>query len=74
MSAVGIEKKHLRMQVIKDGVRINAIGFGMGEFIDAIKPGDYVHLACKLDINNYQGNDTAQLVLVDIKLIADNKS
>ena len=74
VSAVGIEKKHLRMQVIKDGVRINAIGFGMGELTDTIKPGDAVHLACKLDINNYQGNDTAQRVLVDIKLITDNES
>lgn len=71
VSAVGAEKKHLRMQVSKDGVRINAIGFGMGEFVDILKPGDCVHLATKLDINNYQGNETAQLVLSDIKIARD---
>ena len=68
VSAVGIEKKHLKMQVEKDGVRINAIGFGMGEFVGMLKYGDEIHLAAKLDINNFQGNETAQLVLCDIKL------
>ncbi|MBQ3124204.1 MAG: single-stranded-DNA-specific exonuclease RecJ [Clostridia bacterium] len=68
VTAVGMEKKHIRMQVQKDGVRINAIGFGMGEFVDILKYGDIVHLACKLDINNYQGNESAQLVLCDIKM------
>ena len=53
---------------IKDGVRINAIGFGMGEFVDLLSPGDGVHIAAKLDINTYQGNESAQLVLCDIKL------
>lgn len=65
--AVGSEKKHLRMQVIKDGIKINAIGFGMGEFLDILHQGDKVHLACKLETNTYQGNESAQLVLVDIK-------
>ena len=69
ISAVGIEKKHLRMQVIKDGVRINAIGFGMGEYINTLETGQRIHLACKLDINTYQGNETAQLILADIKQI-----
>lgn len=68
ISAVGAEKKHLRMQVIKDGVRINAIGFGMGEFIDLLNIGDVVHLAAKLDINTYRGNENVQLVLNDIKI------
>ncbi len=69
VSSVGVDKKHLRMQIIKDGVRINAIGFGMGEFADILKSGDKVHLACKLDVNVYQGNETAQLVLTDVKPI-----
>ena len=68
VSAVGIEKKHLKMQIEKDGVRINTIGFGMGEFVDILKYGDEIHLAAKLDINNFQGNETAQLVLCDIKM------
>lgn len=65
--AVGADKKHLRMQVVKDGVRINAIGFGMGEFVRTLNSGDIIHIAAKLDINSYRGNDNVQLVLCDIK-------
>ena len=69
VGAVGIDKKHLRMQIIKDGVIINAIGFGLGEYADELRVGQMVHIACKLDVNTYQGKETAQLVLVDIKPI-----
>ena len=71
ITSVGADKKHLRMQVVKDGVKINAIGFGLGEFTGIINSGDVVHLACKLDVNKYQGNETAQLVIVDIKKKTD---
>lgn len=68
VSAVGAEKKHLRMQIEKDGVWVNCIGFGLGEYVRLISPGDKVHLAFRLDINSYQGNDSVQLVLSDIKI------
>ncbi len=67
ISSVGADKKHLRMQVEKDGVRINAIGFGMGEIVRTLNPGDVIHIAAKLDINSFRGNDNVQLVLCDIK-------
>lgn len=67
ISTVGSEKKHLRMKIEKDGVQVNCIGFGFGEFADIIKPGDTVHIAFRLDINTYQGNETVQLVLCDVK-------
>ncbi len=67
--AVGTDKKHLRMQILKDGMKLNAIGFGMSEFQPLLYQGDRVHLACKLETNTYQGTESAQLVLVDIKPI-----
>lgn len=67
-SAVGGEGKHLRMQIEKDGVRANCIGFGLGEYCEAIQPGGDVHLAFKMDINNYMGNESLQLVISDIKI------
>ena len=67
VSAVGADNKHIRMQIEKDGVRINCIGFNMGEYTRLISSGDLVHLAFRLDINVYQGIESAQLVLVDIK-------
>lgn len=68
VAAVGAEKKHIRMMVEKDGVRVNCIGFGMGEYIDIVKQNMNVHLAFKLDINRYQGKESVQLILSDIKL------
>lgn len=67
ITAVGADNKHLKMQIEKDGVRINCIGFNMGEYTRLISPGDNVHLAFRLETNVYQGIESAQLVLVDIK-------
>lgn len=64
---VGLDNKHIRMQIIKDGVSIGCIGFGLGEYCNILKNGDYVHLAFRLDVNTYQGNESAQLQLIDIK-------
>lgn len=66
-ATVGAEGRHLRMQIEKDGVRVNCIGFGLGEYTRLISPGDRVHLAYRLDINTFQGNESVQLVLSDIK-------
>ncbi len=66
-TAVGADGKHLRMQVEKDGVRVNCIGFGMSECLNEISQGSCVHIAYKLDINNYQGKETVQLILLDVK-------
>lgn len=66
-TAVGVDGKHLRMQVEKDGVRVNCIGFGMSDCLDSIRQGACVHIAYKLDINNYQDKETVQLILLDVK-------
>ena len=67
ISAVGVDNKHLRLQIEKDGTRVNCIGFGMGEYQRMIRAGDKVHIAFRLDINTYQGTESVQLQLVDIK-------
>ena len=66
-STVGVDGKHLRMQVEKDGVRVNCIGFGMSQYLGEINQGSCVHIAYKLDINNFQGKETVQLILQDVK-------
>lgn len=67
IAAVGADNKHLRLKVSKNNYSINCIGFGMGEFASLIKSGDTVNLAFQLDINSYQGTETVQLLLKDIK-------
>lgn len=64
-AAVGNEKRHLKLRLSKDGVILNAIGFGMGDLIDGL--GSKVSAAFALDINSYQGRESVQLLLKDIK-------
>ncbi len=67
LSPVGADGKHIRMQVELDNTRVNCIGFGMGEYAETVKVGQRVDLAFRMDINSYQGRESLQLILSDIK-------
>lgn len=67
VSAVGMDDKHLRLRISKNGQIINGIGFGMGEYANYIAKGDIIHIAFQMDINSYQGVDSVQLIVKDIK-------
>ncbi len=61
------EGKHLRMTLTKDGIYLDAVGFGMGEFYQHLEEGDMIDVAFALDINDYKGFRNVQLILKDIK-------
>lgn len=65
--------KHLRMTLLKDGKYIDAVGFGMGEYINHLKEGDIINVAFGLDINDYKGFQNVQIILKDIKLSEENE-
>ena len=62
------ENKHLRMTLLKEGKFLDAVGFGMGEYYNHLKEGDFINVAFGLDINDYKGYKNVQLILKDIKL------
>ena len=62
------EGKHLRMTLHKDGKFFDTVGFGMGEYYNHLKEGDFVDVAFGIDINDYKGFQNVQLILKDIKL------
>lgn len=64
-SAIGTDKKHIRLTVSKDGMRFNCIGFGMGNL--TLHDGDLLDIAFCMVINNYQNHELIQLRLKDIK-------
>lgn len=68
VSAAGAEGKHLRLRLAKNGVSVNCIGFSMGEMAEKISHGSRLDAAFTMDINHYQGTDSVQLILKDIKL------
>lgn len=63
------ENRHLRMTLLKDNKFLDAVGFGMGEYYNYLKEGDFVEVAFGLDINDYKGYKNVQLILKDIKLM-----
>lgn len=67
IAAVGVDNKHLRIRINKNNKIINGIGFNMGNFISFVNQGDIIDIAFQMDINNYQGNESVQLILKDIK-------
>lgn len=66
------ENKHLRMTLLKEGKFLDAVGFGMGEYYNYLKEGDFIEVAFGLDINDYKGFKNVQLILKDIKLMEVN--
>ena len=62
------EGKHLRMTLLRDGKYLDSVGFGMGEYVNHLKQGDFIDVAFGLDINDYKGFQNAQLILKDIKM------
>lgn len=74
------EGKHLKFKVsfsvILSGAQrsegsnaIDAIAFGMGEWMNLLKFGQLIDLAYNLELDTYNGNEKLQLKVKDIKLI-----
>lgn len=67
VNAVGVDEKHLKLRIHKNGLYINCIGFSMGEWSKKLRQGSVIDIAFQMDINHFQGVDSVQLLLKDIK-------
>lgn len=62
------EGKHLKVSLkSKNNIYINAIGFNLGEFANEFRIGDNVDLIGNLEINSFNGMDSIQINLKDMK-------
>ncbi|MFY0687840.1 MAG: single-stranded-DNA-specific exonuclease RecJ [Cyclobacteriaceae bacterium] len=64
-----LKEKHLKLKVYQKEFNqtFDAIGFGLGPSMDWLDPDKPIQIAYTIDINEYRGNKTLQLVLKDIK-------
>lgn len=60
--------KHLKLSLIKGGMRFTAMLFGTGSGGCPVVQGDVADAAFSLDINQFRGRRTIQLMLKDIRL------
>jgi single-stranded-DNA-specific exonuclease len=65
-----VGEEHLRLRVRAAGgvLPIDAIGFRLGEQIDG--PGDRVHLAYRLDVNEFRGSFAPQLIVEHLEWLS----
>jgi single-stranded-DNA-specific exonuclease len=63
-----VKEDHVRFELGKDGFRINGIGFNMAELFKTLNEPKELDIICTLDENNYRGNTSIQLRVIDFDI------
>src|SRR5699024_10726458 len=66
---IGQDKSHLKMQFNKENFRLEAIGFRYGHLFPLLSSNIEVDIVGKLQINEWNGNRTVQLVIEDLAIL-----
>lgn len=64
-----LKDAHLKLTVKQDGTdaSFDAIGFGLGDYMDLVDCGMRFHMAYTIEVNDFRGMRTLQLMIKDIK-------
>ncbi|RYY91173.1 MAG: single-stranded-DNA-specific exonuclease RecJ, partial [Chitinophagaceae bacterium] len=65
-----VKEKHVRFSLRQDGITFNGIGFGMADKMHILEQNKPVDVVYKIDINEWNGEKSLQLRVVDVKLSA----
>lgn len=60
------EGAHLKLKLKDENTSIDAIGFGLGEYVNDYKLGDKVNVVGNLEINSFNGLENIQMNLKDM--------
>jgi single-stranded-DNA-specific exonuclease len=63
-----VKEKHLRFSLRQDGITFTGIGFGMADKMPILVQNKPVDVVYKLDINEWNGEKSLQLRVVDVRL------
>ncbi|GKV54390.1 single-stranded-DNA-specific exonuclease RecJ [Sporosarcina sp. NCCP-2222] len=64
---IGASKDHLKMEVEEGGLKLDAIGFGLGALADDMSPAVKLSLTGDLQVNEWNGRKKPQLLLGDVR-------
>jgi len=67
---MGKKNDHLSFFLQQEGKSIRVVGFGMGELLESLKKARSVSVAFTPQINSWQGNESVELHLKDLKIDA----
>ena len=62
-----VKEKHLRFVVKQNGVTFTGIGFDLADKMQLLSSGQPVDLVYKLDENEWNGQKSLQLRVIDVK-------
>lgn len=62
-----LKEKHLRVDVIQNNHRISGIGFNLADRFPIVQSGQPFDIACTIDENEWNGNKSLQLKVIDIR-------
>ena len=65
---MGRRNDHLSLYLQQNGASLRAVGFGMGALLDPIRKARTVSVAFTPQINAWQGNESVEMHLKDVKL------
>ncbi len=64
-----LKEEHLKFTLkMTNGAEIDAIGFGMSEYFEAASTGHELDICYTIDMNEFNGQKSLQLMLKDVKL------
>ncbi len=64
---IGRDGQHIRCSVEQDGTTHSCIAFGASELFSNLTRGDIVDVVFEIDVNEWNGNRTLQLRIIDIR-------
>lgn len=70
---IGKDGKHLKLSVEKDGHSVDCVGFGFGNYFKVLKIGQKIDLVVSIDINDFLGQQSVQLIIKDIIISYEEK-
>lgn len=71
---IGKDKKHLKLDLMYKGKHMEAIAFGFGEYSKKIIKGETYDFVYNVDLNEWNGQTTIQLVIKDVSVQSDEIS
>jgi len=64
---IGQTGQHLRLTLTGQRARLKAVGFGLGDHADTLRPGGHIEVVAEPHINEWRGRRSAELHLRDLR-------
>src|SRR5699024_1696080 len=68
INQIGRDQSHLKIQYMKGSERIESLGFSYGHFMKDIAPQTPLSIVGELNINEWNGFETIQMIIRDMKI------